>query len=233
MAGFTLLEMIITISIFVLIAGAVFGIMVAVLSSAKSLGANQDHHDQIVALNDFMRKKLTTLPARSGLTTYKRGDGEGLAQNGIIFGDSGQATAIDAKIQANGYYTLRIATFVSTTPPASAVPATNDANAAANAAALDSQRMAQFFQEAISAPDNTINWNPLIRDIKKVTWKFQDFNATDWVDLWNNANAKPNLIEFSIQLAGDLKPATMDFWIPHLEAITPRANNNNNAPTTP
>jgi len=110
-AGFTLLEMVITLSIFILLAAAVFGIMTGVLQGASSLQDNQNRRDQIAALNAFLKKKLGEMPAGSALISYRRGDGEGLAQNGIILGQESLAVAIDAKVQANGYYTLRYATF--------------------------------------------------------------------------------------------------------------------------
>ncbi len=199
-AGFTLLEMVITLSIFILLAAAVFGIMTGVLQGASSLQDNQNRRDQIAALNAFLKKKLGEMPAGSALISYRRGDGEGLAQNGIILGQESLAVAIDAKVQANGYYTLRYATFTGA-----------GANNLVNW---------QLFEQAITNDDASINWSPLIRDIKAVSWKFQDLNITQWLDQWNNASAKPNLVEFSTQLAGDSQPVTMDFWLPRIDPVS-------------
>jgi len=78
----------------------------------------------------------------------------------------------------------------------------------------------QLFEQAITNDDASINWSPLIRDIKAVSWKFQDLNITQWLDQWNNASAKPNLVEFSTQLAGDSQPVTMDFWLPRIDPVS-------------
>ena len=45
------------------------------------------------------------------MASYRRGDGEGLIQNGIIFGNTNLATAIDAKSQPNSLYLLRVTSF--------------------------------------------------------------------------------------------------------------------------
>jgi prepilin-type N-terminal cleavage/methylation domain-containing protein len=196
-AGFTLLEMMITLVIFLLLAGAVFGIMTGVLQSTSTLQDNQNHRDEVAALNAFLEKKLTEITSTTTIASYLRGDGEGLVQNGIIFGNANLATAIDAKIQANGYYTLRLTTF---------------ATAAGQGQAQDAR---QVLQVAVTTDDPTLIWTPLMGDIKTLDWKFLDFNATVWVDLWNSSS-NPNLIEFSMQPAGDLQPATMDFWLPKI-----------------
>jgi len=191
----------ITLAIFILLAAAVFGIMTGVLQSTSSLQDNQNRRDQIEALSAFLGNKLREMPAAGTLTSYQRGDGEGLTQNGIIFGTANLATAIDAKIQPNGYYTLRLTTF--TTEAGQSQP----------------QDARQVLQQAVTTDDPTLVWTLLIGDIKTLDWKFQDLNVTDWVEQWNAAT-KPNLIEYSMQTAGDLQSTTMDFWIPKIETVT-------------
>jgi hypothetical protein len=193
--------MMITLAIFILLAAAVFGIMTGVLQSTATLQDNQNRRDQIEALNAFMKNKLSEMPARSTLVSYQRGDGEGLTQNGIIFGNNNSATAIDGKAQPNGYYALRLTTF--TTEAGTDQP----------------QDARQVLQQAVTTDDPTLVWSLLIGDLKTLDWKFQDLNVTDWVELWNSSN-KPNLVEFSMQTAGDLQPATMDFWLPKIEAVS-------------
>jgi type II secretory pathway component PulJ len=193
--------MMITLAIFILLAAAVFGIMSGVLQSTSSLQDNSNRRDQIEALTAFMKNKLGKLPATSTLTSYQRGDGEGLTQNGIIFGNANLATVIDAKVQPNGYYALRLATF------------------ATSAGQDQPQDARQVLQQSATTGDSTVAWTLLIADIKTLNWKFQDFNLTDWVTMWNGST-KPNLIEFSMLTAGDLQTTTMDFWIPKIEPIS-------------
>ena len=199
--GFTLLEMMITLAVFVLLAAAVFGLMSGVFQSTSTLQDNQNRRDQITALNFYLRKNLGEMPAASYVISYQRGDGEGLVQNGIVFGTKNQATAIDAKVQGNGYYTLRV---------------TSLANVVANGQPQDARTT---LQQLVTTDDPTLAWTPLIQDVKTLDWKFLDFNATVWVELWSSTT-KPNLMEFSMQTAGDLQPSTMDFWLPKIQAAS-------------
>ena len=79
-----------------------------------------------------------------------------------------------------------------------------------------------------------MNWTPLIRDVKQINWKFEDADTSQWVDLWSNNSVKPNLVEFSMQVAGDLQPSTMDFWLPRITPVTLTiaAPTTNNPPST-
>jgi hypothetical protein len=193
--------MMITLAVFVLLAAAVFGIMTGVIGSASTLQDNLNHRDEVAALNSFLGKKLAGMDSTSSIFSYERGDGEGLEQNGIIFGNANLAMAVDAKIQDNSYYTLRVTTF------------------AAAGGADNPQDARQVLLTAVTTDDPTLTWAPLMTDIKTLDWKFLDFNTTVWVDLWPSSSAaNPNLVEFSLQPAGDVQPATMDFWLPKITA---------------
>jgi len=191
--AFTLMEMVVTLVVFVLLSAMVFGIITGVLKSAGTLQENQNRGDLTMALQAFLKNKLGGLPAHDTLVSYRRGDGEGLDQNGIIFGSDKVLTAVDAKVQPNGLYLLRLATF-------------NLGDQNVNA--LDT------FNRQVTSDDPTLVWTSLVPDIQQVGWKFQELNVIPWVDLWTNATTKPNLVELSVQLAGDLKPSVMDFWVP-------------------
>jgi prepilin-type N-terminal cleavage/methylation domain-containing protein len=216
-AGFTLVEMVITLTVFVLLSAAIFGIISGVLTSASTLQGNQNRQDEVAALQSFLGKKLHDLPGQSLLGSYRRGDGEGLDQNGIIFGTAYFLTAVDAKVQANGLYTLRLASFSSGTD-------------AANGPAV--------FTKAVQEDDPSLAWTPLLHDVQHMAWRFEAYNAGQWSDQWMNPAIKPNLVEVSVQLAGDQNPTVMDFWIPPIYTATLAAPGNstpatNAAPVTP
>jgi type II secretory pathway pseudopilin PulG len=211
-AGFTLLEVVITITIFVFLCAAVFTLLSGVLQGASSLQDNQNRRDQLERLNAFLDRKLKGLPAESTVISYRRGTGDGLAQNGIIVGHNQDLIALDAKIQANGYYTLRLAIFD---------PATLPKNMTISPT---------LFFETNVMDDTAVSWTPLIQDITQLAWKFQSLNATDWVDVWSDPSNTPNLIELSMQQAGDLQPSTMDFWLPQITAVQPIVTVQSGAP---
>ena len=192
--AFTLVEVLVTMMVFIILAGAVFGIISGVLTSAATLQENQNRRDEITALQEFLRMKLTNLSGRDEVFTYRRGNGEGLVPNGIVIGTSTQAIALDAKIQANGYYTLReTGSFVS---------------------ASGNLSSAQMLAQEIIRDDSSVAWRPLIQDVQRIEWKFQGTGAPDWMSEWITSAMKPNLVEFSLQLAGDLQPDVMNFWLP-------------------
>jgi hypothetical protein len=193
--------MIMALAAFVLLVAAVFTLLGGVLESTATLEDNENLNDQTTALNAFLKKKLSEMPANSTLVSYQRGDGEGLLQNGIIFGNANFATDIDAKVQPNGYYTIRLATFET------------------GAAEDQPQDARQVLSLAATTDDPTMTWTPLMTDIKTLDWKFLDFNATQWVDLWPGPN-EPNLLEFTMQPASDLQPSTMDFWLPKIDTMS-------------
>jgi type II secretory pathway pseudopilin PulG len=203
--GFTLIEVIVTLSIFILLTASVFGIMTAVFQSSNALKDNQNRRDEVSALHDFLKNRFENLAAADHLLTYRRGDGDGLGVNGILLLTQGETEAVDASPQPNGLYSLRLGQ-----PP----PPTSDQEPAPT--------VMSFLQELEKNVD-ALTWTPLIRDVKSITWKFQTPPSDDWMPEWTNDSSKPGLIECSVQLAGDDKPTVMDFPIPHLAASPSQA----------
>ena len=183
--GFTLIEVIVTLTIFVLLTASVFGIMTAVFQSSNDLQANQNRRDQVSALRGFLKNNFDRLASADHFIPYSR-DGEGLRLNGLIFVTSGVAEALDATPQANGFYLLRLGRPTDNISPAS-------------------------FRQQLEKNQSAVNWTPLIRDVRSIGWKFQAISSPDWVTDWTRDPVKPALVECSIQLAGDDLPTTLDF----------------------
>jgi len=195
--------MMITLVILGLLAGMIFMLLTGILQSASVLQDNANRSERINALYDFIKTKLTMMPARSTIASYARGDGEGLVQNGIIFGNTNLATAIDAKIQPNGLYLLRICSF------------------ATSESGQQSQDARVTLTQSVTTDDPTLSWTSLIPDVKTLSWKFQDPQQVQWDTAWTASNT-PNLVEFDMQGGGDLQATTMDFWVPKINPITVR-----------
>ena len=212
--GFTLIEMMMALAVFALLMAAVFGLMLSVLEGTSTLQDNQDRRDVVDSLDAYMKKQFSDMPALGTLNSYQRGDGEGLKQNGIIYGTQAQATAIDAKSQPNGYYVLRLTTFTAS-PVQGQTP--------------DSRAI---LTSMVTEDDPTLVWTPLVTDIKTLSWRFEDVNATQWADVWVGTG-KPTFIEFSMDLAGDLQPVTMDYWLPKVDPLTINIAPTQSATTAP
>jgi len=198
--GFTLIEVIITLSIFLLLAAAVFGIFSATLESVSGLQDNLNQSDEVEALGAFLKKSLLDLPADGALTSYHR-DGMPFKVSGLIWGSGNQLRAADMLLQPNGYYSLRLAYY---TPP-------------------DSSQVVPLadFQRQILSDDPSLAWRVLVRDIRTADWRFKGFNAMVWDE--QASNGKPVLAEFTLQLAGSTSAVTDDFWIPPTQPMTIQA----------
>lgn len=197
-AGFTLVEMIITMAIFILLSASVFGIVTGVLQTTSALQDNQTRKDQAVALTAFLQRKLGRLAAPDKLTSYQRGTGDGLVQNGIVFGNDDVVTVLDAKVQNNGYYTFRLAVLHGTT---------------------GNEDLLSKMTILVTQDDPSLAWTTLMRDVQHIDWQFQDLNQPQWLDIWQNSAVRPVLVELSFQQAGDLQKVTTDFWIPRIDPV--------------
>jgi prepilin-type N-terminal cleavage/methylation domain-containing protein len=195
--GFTLIEMVITLCIFVMLAAAVFGIFSATLESVGSLQDNQNHEDRAEALGAWLKQSLLALPADGTILSLHR-DGAPFQVADVIWGDDRELRALDLHLQANGLYTLRLATF----SPASS--SSSDASFAARA-----------FSAQVTADDPSLEWRPLIHDLKTADWRFRLPNAAVWQD--TALGTRQLLVELTFQMAGSLSAVTDDFWIPPLQ----------------
>jgi type II secretory pathway component PulJ len=200
-AGFTLIEVIVTLMIFILLTASVFGIMTAVFQSSNALKENQNRKDEVSALHAFLKNRFESLTATDHLESYRRGEGDGLRINGLMLSTENEIEAIDASRQANGLYALRLAKPVDAT----SLPA-----------------VTSFTQELEKNVD-ALAWTSLIRDVRSIDWKFQSISSPDWLDQWTSDSTKPSLIECTIQLAGEEQPTIMDFPVPHLVASPSQA----------
>jgi type II secretory pathway component PulJ len=200
--GFTLIEVIVTLSIFILLTASVFGIMTAVFESSNALKENQNRRDDISALHAYLKSRFENLTATDQLKSYRRGEGDGLRVNGILLSTQNEVEAIDASRQANGLYALRLA---------------NPAGATSSPPTVTS------FAEELEKNVDALAWTPLIRDVRSIDWKFQAAASPDWLNEWTSDSTRPNLIECTIQLAGDEQPTVMDFAVPRLVASPSQA----------
>jgi len=226
--GFTLIEMVVTLVVFILLVACVFGIITAVLQTTNRLADDQGRHDQNSALQAFLRLKFREIPADGILQTYRR-DGDASNTSGITWGDETELTAIDSIRQPNGLRSVRLARYF---PPTDSK--------------ISFQGKAEVFQNMILQDDASLTWVPLARDLKLFDWKFLPEGSTIWQDHWDvgmgifttGSNTgpffpKPNLVELTLQNAADLQPVTLDLWLPKIEPVEVTVQQTSSAVTTP
>lgn len=213
--AFTLVEIIVAMAVFMLLAACVFGIMTSILQSASSLQDNQKRRDQVAALNAFIRTQILRISARTVFLSYRSDAANGLVHSGILFDFEGMAVALDTQVQPDGYDSLRYTSYQSDGSAGFGFAGITDTSS-------QFQSPAMSLKSAILNNDSSLKWQPLIRDIRSMAWKFQDRNASPWIEEWNNNGSRPVLVQLSIQLAGDLQSATLVYWLPPLALIVPQ-----------
>jgi prepilin-type N-terminal cleavage/methylation domain-containing protein len=204
-SGFTLIEMIITLCVFVLLAAMVFSIFDATLESAGTLQDNQNRQDRAEALAAWLKQSLLALPANGTLVSYHR-EGRPFHVSGIIWGAGDDLQALDLQAQTNGSYTLRLASCVVSDSSSS-----DDQSANLTGAVGYSQALARF-QTQVFNDDSALSWRPLIPDLKSADWRFRSLNTPDWQDTFTMG--KPVLVQLTFLPPGTSSAIVDDFWIP-------------------
>jgi prepilin-type N-terminal cleavage/methylation domain-containing protein len=197
--GFTLIEMIITLCVFLLLASAVFSLFDATLESASSLQDNQARSDQADAMGAWLKKVFSSMPPNAQIVSLRR-EGVPFDASDIVWGTAESLNALDLHLQNNGLYTLRFA--------ASAASGSSLGNS--NQGAL-----AEFSRQVLN-DEPALPWRDLMRDLKMADWRFRSQNNTDWVDV--APGDRQLLVQFSFQLAASRKVVVDDCWIPPVVA---------------
>ena len=194
--GFTLIEVIITLTIFVLLTACVFGIMTAVFQSSNDLKTNQNRRDEISAFGAYLKNSFSNLTGDDHILSYRRGNGGGLGVNGIILNVGGSMKAIDTDSQDNGLYGLRLA----------------------RPGDFDPEPTVDSFSQELDKHLSALVFVPLLADVHAIKWKFRTAQSPDWLPEWTSTSSNPDLVECSVQLAGEDSPTVFDFQIPRLIA---------------
>ena len=203
--GFTLIEMLITLVVFLLLAGAIFSIFGATLQGATTLRDDQSRADEDEALGAWLRQSFLSLPADAALVSYHR-EGRPFNVSGIIWDAAGQLRALDLQPQANGHYLLR---YCGTSASELGLVLGGVTGTAGYSPDL------VRFQTLVYHYDASLRWRVLVRDLKSADWRFRTANSTVWTDTFTGG--KPLLTELTFQPAGLSDPVVDDFWIPPLQ----------------
>lgn len=192
--GMTLLEVVLAMAIFALIAGGVQRILSASMQTAADLRRVHFRDNQVQTLFELLRETFRTLPVEAVLET--RVD-EGTNFTAIVLrkspisfalGSSAvdfrtRVVTLDRQIGGRLRLSLRIEP--------------------------EEERLADRSEEM---PPPAV----LLGDLSKVEWRFYEKSSATWLDAWT-ATERPGLIELQLVLAGETKPRIARFWMPQLE----------------
>jgi prepilin-type N-terminal cleavage/methylation domain-containing protein len=201
-AGFTLIEMLLAIGIFVFLVSGVYVVVSVAVSASTALGSDQIESRRISAFQNFLRRGFLNLPAEAEITLGARsrsslGDGLELVihpsagafdissasgeGSGVVFG-----TMPDGK----GKYRFSMARFP---------------------ARMGQDEMTKYLE--------TAPWLPMLEQVESIRWRFWDKNLNRFVETWDQGHTHPELIEFSFTTTGE-PPITCLFRLPSLSPST-------------
>lgn len=215
--GFTLFEMIIALSMFVLLIAGIFSISQSTLELTESISLSQDR--SLIRQNfiEFMRRSFRTLPGEAEVRlSVKQSGGSYVPTLNIANGGSsftpGTSLAPDtsmdvyAEERPGGY--LRVMLRVLDQKQTQAIR---------------SNQSVRYSKDQITLP--------LLDNVSRFEWKFYDASTNRWENNWKQAR-RPILAEMNLQLDDGFESRSV-FWLPPIvpnavNQITQNANNLNN-----
>ena len=202
-SAFTLLEVIIAMTVFSIVAGGLFGVVQASLRAADELETTQRETRRTAAFIELCRKTLATLPPQATLRGIWAEDADPAVQEiefrnaPLIFSWGGKAlnygsTTIGIRPQENGKFSLAISRsdFAPPEEAATGMPTQSDST-------LEPDEQGRY-------------WLVLVPDLDWVQWRFFDPGINDWADMWQAKN-RPRMIELEFLLPGDTVPVRSVF----------------------
>lgn len=197
-AAFTLIEMVVALSIFVLLIGGIFAIANGTLELSNDLTYAQERALMRQNLIEFLRKSFRTLPGDASLELRVQNVGSTYlpalsVYNGGTSFSPGPAIAPDASIEVyteerpGGY--LRI-----------------------GLRGLDADQTLSARQNRAVKADKTAEL-PLLDNVSRFEWRFYEPRSNQWVNFWKEQQGRPLFAELLLALDDGLESRAV-FWIP-------------------
>lgn len=209
--AFTLLEVIISMAVFSIVAGGLFGVVQASLRAADELETTQREARRTAAFIELCRKTLATLPPQATLRGDWAEDANPPVQElefrnaPLIFSWGGTAlnygfTTIGIRAQEDGKFSLAISRsdFAPPDEAATGMPTQSDST-------LEPDEQGRY-------------WLVLVPDLEWVQWRFFDSHINDWADMWQSTS-RPQLIELEFLLPGDTVPVRSVFPVASAQTV--------------
>jgi len=213
--GFTLLELILALGIFAIIAVGIFGVLDASMRTTQELYDAQRVTRQIGAFAELCRTTFSTLPATASFRVPPSEEAEGQE---VVFSDAPSifawggnplnygTTTLAVRPQEDGHFNLSISRSDFAPPKEEGVfsePSDSD--------------------PSLEPDDQGRYWLMLVADLEWARWRFFDPRLKEWVESWVQ-DTRPPLVELSLLLPGDTVP---------FRAVFPVAATEENSQATP
>jgi type II secretory pathway pseudopilin PulG len=236
-AAFTLIEVVIGLTILAMITGTLFAIIRGAVSGAADIERLQRENDSINRFVELCRITFQTMPSTGTLTLEIVERTDPLLQELTI---SGAPHCFSFGTSATSYkdtiLSIRPENTVSSAPPPTEgvrynlslsredlIPQTDDNELAVR----------QDANSPTAADDEGRFWMPLLPGVSSLTWRFYKQSEDVWEEEWKSAKW-PDLIEMNLTMEGRTLPLRAVFSVPviSLRAGTQRSSGSN-TPTPP
>ncbi|MFQ3669994.1 MAG: prepilin-type N-terminal cleavage/methylation domain-containing protein [Verrucomicrobiia bacterium] len=197
--GFTLIEVIVSISVLVIVSSSVFLIMRTALEASTALESTQLEFQRQETLRRVLDRMFRELPATVRLTALAREGDAGATQIELApfdplepwrpTRDPLKEAALTLQEQANSLYTFGVR--------------------------LRDPELRAF----TASPAEGTEFFPLMRDVRLVTWRFFSADTQEWLASWTSAATRPALIEFTWQPGDGTPPQRWIFRVAPAQAV--------------
>lgn len=201
LSGFTLLEVLLSVAIFLLLVGGIFAAVSAATSASTQIALNQLETERFDSLQRFLRQVFLNLPgdARLELKTRPTG-GSGnvielqispapeftdFSQNSLLAGGLCIAAIPDSK----GNFRLCVTNFDSELPL--------------------SERDKQL---------SNATWIAMLSDVREIRWRFAGIDNPGLQETWQTSNGRPGLANFELTMS-DGSTKEWQFFIPVVQPV--------------
>ncbi len=196
--GFTLIEMVVALSIFVLLIGGIFAIANGTLELSSDLTYAQERSLIRQNLIEFLRKSFRTLPGDASIDLKVKSVGATYlptltVYNGGTSFSPGPALSPDSSIEVyteerpGGYLRVGLRGLDA-----------DQTNAARQGKPMKTDKRAEL---------------PLLENVARFEWRFYDPRSSQWENYWREPQGRPMFAELSLAL-DDGEEVRAVFWIP-------------------
>lgn len=193
-AGFTLFEVLLSVSIFLLMSAAIFMAVTAGIRTTTAIAQHRLHSDRVDTLLSFLRNVFTNLPPSAEICLQNREVSAGVFVSELLIQ---KAPGIFSWEEGNsGNHVISILT---TSGGTLAIKSFRDT--------LSEDERRRFLLEKTG-------WTRLLDQVQRIRWRFFDTSSRNFLEEWNFG--RPRLIEMTLWETGE-DPVTAQFWIPEVQ----------------
>ena len=216
--GFTLLELVIAMTLIALLSGMVFAIVRGSVAAAYEMERSQRENDEVNRFIALCRQMFLKLPGTATVKIAVTEPGDPMQQEFTV---SGAPEAFSFGINPMSYKD----TIIGLRPDQKAT-ASSDGGQNIYQLSLSRQDLVPTDSTAtpasagrIGAEGTSLNddqgriWMPLLHDVVQLTWRAYKETDDSWNEEWSSTTL-PQLIEMNIKLAGRAQPTRIVFALP-------------------